>query len=223
MVILICGTSPTFSAFEVKRPRLYFNLNTGYLPSDYYCELGGMFKTWKQINTDIVGIEHYRRFFVEENVPAANVILGESSIRNILERCDVIMTETALPSANVMTWMAKEKHNLKESRPDVVKTLLFSWLMYLRDNYSVEFVDFMMNEMLTSNKYMGCNMYISRKALSDKYCEFLFPMLEGFSIDKMHGNMEPRLFGYLSEYVMGYWMKWNEYSIHPVRRMTINA
>ena len=219
MLILICGTDIKAVKINVGRPRAFYDLKNCYLDHRYFCELGGLYKLWKQVNTDIVGLEHYRRFFTD-NDAVPGTILAEDKIKNILSSHDIIMSLNHLSSPNVLTWMAQEKHNPTASTNTIVKEMLFKWLMYLRDYYSTEFVDYTMNRMLTERSYYGCNMFIGNKRVVDDYARFLFPTLERFTIDVMRRKREPRLYGYLSEYIMGYWMGWRGYDIYSCSKVT---
>lgn len=219
MLVLVCGTDAKSIPLKLVQPRAFYDLRNCYLDHRYYCELGGMYKLWKQVNTDIVGLEHYRRFFTE-NGAAPGTILNEKKIREILTDHDIIMTPNHLNVPNVLMWMAQEKHNPKASSPTIVKEMLFKWLMFLRDGYSTELVDYMMHRMLTERGYFGCNMFIGNKRVTDDYASFLFPMLEKFTVDVMNGRMEPRLYGYLSEYTMGYWMEWKGYDVFSNSKVT---
>ncbi len=219
MLILICGTDIKTIQINVGRPRAFYDLKNCYLDHRYFCELGGLYKLWKQVNTDIVGLEHYRRFFTD-NDAVPGTIITEDKIKNILSSHDIIMSLNHLAAPNVLTWMAQEKHNPTASTNTIVKEMLFKWLMYLRDYYSTEFVDYTMNRMLTERSYYGCNMFIGNKRPVDDYARFLFPTLERFTIDVMQRKREPRLYGYLSEYIMGYWMEWRGYDIYSCSKVT---
>jgi hypothetical protein len=222
MLILICGLDSKDVPISVGRPRAFYNLTNCYVDHRYFCELGGMYKLWKQVNTDIVGLEHYRRFFTDSNA-APGTLLTENQIRDILSSHDIIMSPNHLYAPNVMTWMAQEKHNPNASTDTIVKEMLFKWFMYLRDNYSAELVDYTFHRMLTTRGYYGCNMFIGNKRVTDDYAQFLFPMLEKFTVDVMHGKYEQRLYGYLSEYTMGFWMEWRGYDIHSNSKVTYPA
>lgn len=219
MLILICGTDIKAVQINVGRHRAFYDLKNCYLDHRYFCELGGMYKLWKQVNTDIVGLEHYRRFFTD-NDAVPGTILTEDKIKNILFSHDIIMSLNHLSAPNILTWMAQEKHNPTASTNTIVKEMLFKWLMYLRDYYSTEFVDYTMNRMLTERSYYGCNMFIGNKRVVDDYARFLFPTLERFTIDVMRRKREPRLYGYLSEYIMGYWIEWRGYDIYSCSKVT---
>ena len=219
MLILICGTDIKTIQINVGRPRAFYDLKNCYLDHRYFCELGGLYKLWKQVNTDIVGLEHYRRFFTD-NDAVPGTIITEDKIKDILSSHDIIMSPNHLLAPNILTWMAQEKHNPTASTNTIVKEMLFKWLMYLRDYYSTEFVDYTMNRMLTERSYYGCNMFIGNKRPVNDYALFLFPTLERFTIDVMRRKREPRLYGYLSEYIMGYWMEWRGYDIYSCSKVT---
>ena len=97
MLILICGLDPNLVPVSVGRPRAFYNLTNCYLDHHYFCELGGLYKLWKQVNTDIVGLEHYRRFFTED-VKTPDRLLQENTIKNILSSHDIIMSPNHLYS-----------------------------------------------------------------------------------------------------------------------------
>lgn len=222
MLILVCGTNAKDVPISVGRPRAFYDLRNCYLDHRYFCELGGMYKLWKQVNTDIVGLEHYRRFFTDNNA-APGTILNESQIKEILSSHDIIMSPNHLRAVNVMTWIAQEKHNPNASTDTIVKEMLFKWFMYVMDTYSSELVEYAFHRMLTTRGYYGCNMFIGNKRVTDDYAQFLFPMLEKFTVDVMHGKYEQRLYGYLSEYTMGVWMEWRGYDIHSTSKVTYPA
>lgn len=216
MHIYVSGHQSTFDKFELVYPRFYIDNSKQYLDHRYYCELAALHKIWKQVlNVDVVGLEHYRRFFVKDEI-THNKLVDEQFVYKKLETHDILLSKQTLPYT-VMTWFAKERHNVKESREGITRELMYKWWMYVRDNYSKEFMDFAISRMLRYNTYMSCNMFIAKKPVIDAYCEFLFPMLEGFFAEVMKGVPEPRIFGYLSEYLLGYWMKWKGYKVYPTK------
>ena len=53
----------------------------------YFCELTGLYWMWKQSRADIIGLCHYRRYFVNEK----NNLLEKDEIESILNDYDLII------------------------------------------------------------------------------------------------------------------------------------
>ena len=51
----------------------------------WYCELTGLFHLWKNVDDDIVGLEHYRTYFWKDGHA-----INEEQIKNELTKGDII-------------------------------------------------------------------------------------------------------------------------------------
>ena len=61
----------------------------------FYCELTGMYWLWKNYKCDIIGICHYRRFFLENTE-----LITKDYIENILKDYDIIIPNNQLVPQN---------------------------------------------------------------------------------------------------------------------------
>jgi hypothetical protein len=89
----------------------------------------------------------------------------------------------------------------------------------IRDNYPEYFVYFKKVE--KQHTHFNCNMFATRKSLSDKYCEWLFGILEKLDIKEKAIKGEEfhnRELGYVSEFLFKVWiLKENlRYEVIPV-------
>ena len=202
-IYVVGNTNNKFLPLDNIREKFYVNAphegdNIDKL-NPWYCELTGMYYMWKHCNDDIVGLEHYRRYFVNEN----NQLLNENEIKKILETHDVIMYRYA--GCNSMTHMV-----------GAGKAKEFALaLALLNSKYGDNMANFFYKNFTGSYVYLG-NMFICKKEIADKFFEFIFNLLKSF--DKEHKFQTPRIDGYICEYFMNPWFEYNEYKIYNCER-----
>ncbi len=161
-----------------------------------FCELTALYWIWKNAKENVVGLEHYRRFFI---IP--------EEIGTVMEqnKIDVILPVPLYVAPNL------EENYLSRhaSKPwnDMLSVLAN---LYPADILSAQ-------EYFQQGLYSPCNMIIARKDVFDKFCNWLFPML--FETVKLNGSLEDRYQnrypGFLSERLMSYYFDKhkNEYNI----------
>ena len=159
----------------------------------WYCELTGLYYLWKHVDDDIVGLEHYRRYFVNEK----GNLLSENEIRDILKNHDVIgfYDKTYIPKN---AGFFKQQNKIKLSKFCAIITVKNEKLGKIIHDY-----------VLAPGSYM-CNMIICKKTIFDKICEQLFELLNDADIlDEIK-----RSHGYLSEMVLGALFKYNNFKVY---------
>lgn len=158
----------------------------------WYCELTGLYYLWKHVDDDIVGLEHYRRYFANEK----NQILSENEIREILKEHDVIVCETLLKN------VALKQFEESEGKPSRVN--LFS-IMYNSPSDLAKII----KQRLFIKSLISNNMFICKKELINEYCEYFFDVIKDIKLN----DTNKRIIGFLSEYIFGSWLIFKEYKI----------
>jgi hypothetical protein len=161
----------------------------------WYCELTGLYYLWKHCDDDIVGLEHYRRYFVNKN----NKLLTKTEIENILQNNDVICKKYYFKSGNKGFGTFK------------VNGWLNGFWNYLSKIEDVNFVKFLL-EYLKKDYFIQCNMFICKKEIIDKYCDFLFNTLSELKVSDFYYTK--RICGYYAEFTFGAWLLYNNYKIY---------
>lgn len=160
-----------------------------------FCELTGLYWVWKNDpESDVVGLCHYRRFFVDENGKK----LGLEFVNAALKKYDVIMTpQFVLKSGTLWEHYVSEHHE-----QDLV--VLRSAIEKLYPEYLAAF-----DEVMGGSRSYFANMFITRKSLADEYCKWLFDIL--FETEKNldisgYDAYNSRVFGFLSERMLTVWL-----------------
>lgn len=153
----------------------------------YYGELTGLYWLWKNYtDADIVGICHYRRYFVDER----RKLMIKEQFEAALENADVITSNAVYMDFSYKEEYAKA-HNVKDLllAGEVIKKIY-------PEDYQV-FCQIIQGK----KKYYG-NLCVMRKECFDSYCEWLFTIF--FEMEKYidvsgYDDYHKRLFGFLSE------------------------
>lgn len=184
--------------------------NLGYLTDDTgdniseknksYCELTGIYWIWKNISCDIVGICHYRRYFVKDED-----FLTKEYIEDTLKRYDIIVSHSGGTDKSSLREHYAANHF--EADMDICREVVG----YMYPEYLAAF-----DLCLNCNLFTLGNMMITRKDIFDKYCEWLFPLLE--EVERRtdiseYDDFQKRLYGYLAERLLRVWILANEYKI----------
>lgn len=182
-----------------------------------YCELTGLYWMWKNAQEDIIGLVHYRRFFVRlkkifdyrgRHVVLCGDsyhILTETEIRGLLENCDIIVKQSEYRRQTNQYLFAK---NLGEALWNRMKEGVY--------RYAEEYIP-ELERMANAHQHMNCNMMIGRKSVMDTYCEWLFPLLEHIDMLQLQNTgkrYDNREIGYLSEILFGMWLEKNKINYH---------
>lgn len=175
----------------------------------WYCELTGLYYLWKHVDDEIVGLEHYRRYFVNNK----GKLLSEKEINELLTEIDVLCP---IQFNKRNEWycnpeiMLFGKTSYLSKMPNAVKHALF----FIRKN-NEDFWDFVKNIWLNKKYIMSNNMFICKKEIINEYCTYIFSSLfeanEYYKYD-LNKNTK-RIYGYITECLFGAWLEYKNYKV----------
>lgn len=181
-----------------------------------YCELTSQYWAWKNVDLDYYGFCHYRRYFsfsdkYYKEDPYGNVIekyldkkmirrhnITDQSVYDTIDGYDVIITERkslkSMPAkykSSYDQYKSAEKLHIKDY-DTILDIIDRKYPEYSQDAH----------EFALGSISCFCNMYILRKEIFFKYCEWMFDILAEFcdKTDMEHYSTEAlRTPGHLSE------------------------
>ena len=172
----------------------------------WFCELTALYYLHKHSKAKYVGLEHYRRCFVmQENGsydPHAYSILNRCDAKDILDEYDAIVTfHQHTPGRSAYSFL-EVSHYTK---------MFNAWLDIVEEGtpgFKKFCLDWLHHDML-----ICCNMFIARKELIDKYCEWMFANTRAFMRKYPLSEKRYRHIGYLGEFTFGAWLLFNKYRL----------
>lgn len=185
--------------------------------NENYSELTLLYYLWKNKKDDIFGLVHYRRYLCKTNyfkkfgkiyIPwkRSYSILNKKDILEILMNNDIILP---------IKCKIDDKKNVKQHYADL--HYIKDWEItkqVIKEKYP-EFISSF--EFIENNHYLYiCNMFIGKREVINKYCEWLFNLL--FEVEKRvdissYDDYQRRIFGFLSERLFTVWLYHNKNKI----------
>lgn len=197
-----------------------------------FCELTALYWAWKNLDTDYIGLTHYRRHFKNPHGYKNNDVVPYTSIKNAANITKTIprlhktlskkAAEKVLQSANII--LPKKRHYYIENLYDhYCKTMNPEPLEKTRAIIAKQCPEYLpefdkLKERRSAHMF---NMFIMKKNILDNYCNWLFPIL--FELDKQidttnWNSFQKRYAGRISERLLDVWINTNhlEYQELPI-------
>lgn len=174
------------------------------LKNPSFCELTGLYWAWKNLDTDYLGLAHYRRHFTVKPAAKRNKehlmedVLKTSELEPLLEKYDIIVPKKR--KYYIETLYSHYEHTHYKEHLDVTRDII-------KDMYP-EYLEDFDKVMKQTSGYMF-NMYIMKKDLSDAYCKWLFDILfelENRLQDREYSFFQGRFYGRVSEIIFNVWL-----------------
>ncbi|MCT3514514.1 DUF4422 domain-containing protein [Lactobacillus delbrueckii subsp. lactis] len=204
------------AALGNKGEKNYIKDDTGdniSLKNGSYCELTGVYWIWRNSTEDIVGIDHYRRYFVKKRRKLCQKYLTSRAIKKSLNKYDIILPEREegiykyqkakdffIVNHGKETW-DKTREIIQRLYPKYIKD--FDWFSSQTTGYCY-------------------NMMICDKKLFDDYCSWVFSILAELEANtdlSKYDEYNKRMYGFVSERLINVWvhnkgLKVKEYPVY---------
>ena len=158
------------------------------------CELSGLYYLWKNESAEIVGLEHYRRMFEEDETR-----LSLERINELLSENDIIISK--------YRWTSPNRETLSQIHMDHLDDYIA-----MSDSLLPGIEKYIESEMDSYDIAQG-NRFICRKQFINEYCEYIFRL---YGMIKERFTLNPREFGYYAEYTFMAYLKYKGIKYHAV-------
>ena len=169
-----------------------------------YCELTGLYWAWKNLNCEYLGLAHYRRHFT--------ALQGTNDRRDVLtiDQARALFADESLGAV----LPAKRNYWIETNYQQYVHAHHKEDLDVTRVIISEKCPEYLSSFDSVMKKSTGhrFNMFIMKKEIADRYCEWLFDIL--FELEKRldisdYSANDKRVFGFVSERLLDVWIDVN--------------
>lgn len=177
-----------------------------------YSELTGLYWIWKNVNSEYVGLCHYRRYFDFNKKRFKNIKNNTSEIKKLLEDNDIILSKTT--NLDISIEINYKKEHIEEDWEELKKVI--------KEKYP-DYNDVVI-KVFNENKFYPLNMFVAKKEVINGYCEWLFDIL--FEVEKRikisSDPYQARVFGFMSERLMRVYVEKNNLKVKEVKVLFFN-
>lgn len=165
----------------------------------HYCELTGLYWAWKNLNADILGLVHYRRYFSRRFGKKEERLLDSGDVEVAIQGKDLLLPKkrhywietnySQYVHAHHAADLERTREILQEKYPEYVPA--FDCSMKKRSGHRF-------------------NMFIMKIDTLDEYCTWLFDIL--FELEERldisgYSKNDQRVFGFVGERLLDVWIE----------------
>lgn len=164
-------------------------------------ETTALYWIWKHSKEDYIGICHYRRFFLQDEEKNIKNILCQPFTDSIFEKYDMILPQPVL----LGDMKAQLKRHVDSNAFNEGWRIISCLIKEKQPEYWDSFEYF-----FNCAKIMyPCNMFVARKEVIDRYCEWLFSFIldavESFDFS-VYDSYSQRMIGFFVERLFNVWL-----------------
>lgn len=167
----------------------------------YINEATGLYHIYANCNDDIVGLVHYRRYFIKDND-----YLKYEEVENILKIHDIILPNNVVFDKGIYEQLRIEMPNEYERQ---ILDKYYNMLCKKEPGLIKYFKE---------KEFAPKEMFVCKKDIIDKYCKWLFdlilPITYNFIMEDKDKLIQQRMIGHLIERLFYYWVEKNNLKIY---------
>ena len=174
--------------------------------NDKINECTGLYWIWKNSNEKYVGVNHYRRYFINEDT---GEIISNEELVGLLSNYDIIVAKR---------YNFGQKSLKKQLREDVQIAdfeKVYNTFRNIFTRKQPEYIE-IFDDIFASGIIIPCNMFVTSKYIMDEYCEWLFSFIIEACDDidvTMYDDYGRRIVGFLAERMFTIWLCNQSYTI----------
>lgn len=176
----------------------------------YYCELTGLYWMWKNLDSDYLGLVHYRRYLGRSRRggdPYSRILTEKEILEHMRE------TEILLP--------VKRRYYIESVYQHYAHTHYEEHLKETRKVLKERFPDYVeaFDRVMKHRSAHMYNMFVMSRRKCDQYCQWLFcilKQLEGRIDVSGYSEFQARVFGRVAEMLLDVWLEKNQYTYQEV-------
>lgn len=163
-----------------------------------FCELTGLYWAWKNINSDYIGLAHYRRHFSTKNKDGFENVMTYNEIEPYLGKIKVFVPKKR--RYYIESLYSHYSHTHYAVHLDETKKIIKEMYPEYLNNY---------DKVLSKKSGYMFNMMILEKSLMNEYCTWLFNIL--FELQNRINmpelsSFQGRFYGRVSEIIFNVWL-----------------
>ena len=169
---------------------------------------------WKNINSNYIGICHYRRHFCKEKnmKKTFNNVLKKHQAIDLLKDVDILLSPVRYyPFYSIETHYTHTKGGYKKIHQrdlEVLRQVISEFHSEYISSFEI---------VMKRNYYHSGSLFIMKKELYDDYCKFIFSI--GYEVEKILKNERPDLTRYiasLTELLIDVWILKHNYAFKEI-------
>lgn len=174
-------------------------------------EATSLYWMWKNVSCDYIGLAHYRRYMMEDVL-----WIGKDRYLDLEKAADRLGEREMLVASRCVTYPNTVFEHLRIS----IHSEAFEFAFYsIRKKIEERSPSYLktFDDYFAGYSFYPCNMFFSKKALVDEYCEWLFDIVidvaEQFECEK-YDNYSKRAVGFMIERLFSVWIIKNEIKVY---------
>jgi hypothetical protein len=171
--------------------------------NDRINECTAIFWIWKNVRTDYVGINHYRRIFFNDRVKDRTNALSKQKISRILDNENIMI----VPELTRLDYSILENICMSVGEEALCYYALSKARYYIKTRHPDYLESF--ESVLSGNVIYRCNMMVAPWKIFDAYCSWLFSFLIDLAEEvevSGYSRQKKRVIGYFAEIMLTVWL-----------------